>query len=409
MRILRKIKQKGIIYYLKIGKLHAADYANKVLYYFFCFFPLNENRIIFESEGDFSDNAQALYQYMKDNNYLKKYRAVWLADDSKTLQDREQVIAVNKGYGQVSFKTSYYLATSKYYIYDHNNLLEKLRKRNNQRIVYLSHGFGFKSSKGYDKSKAVSIFDEMIVTGEIPAVGNSRFWSVDIDKTRMLGYSRLDYFFTDLKKVRKILNSKYALNRFDKIILWMPTFRQSVNESLSENYIVNETGLPLFNSENSLYDFNDFLKVENVLFVLKIHHLQASLPVFRNSYSNILILRDKELANLKVQLYQFVALTDALITDYSSISVDYLLLDKPIVYTLDDYEQYNKSRGVWPENAIDYMAGYHVYNVEELGRAVAEICHGVDCYKKSRSNIIGNFHKYVDGNSSKRIIEYLEL
>lgn len=89
--------------------------------------------------------------------------------------------------------------------------------------------------------------------------------------------------------------------------------------------------------------------------------------------------------------------------------MDYLLLDQPCIYTLEDYEQYDKSRGVFPPNAIDYMAGHHVYNVEELENAIDEICCGVDKYAEDRARVRKEYHTYPDGNSSKRIVEHLGL
>lgn len=47
-------------------------------------------------------------------------------------------------------------------------------------------------------------------------------------------------------------------DNFEKVLLWMPTFRQSYNKELSEDYINNETGLPLFNSYDSMKLMNDF-------------------------------------------------------------------------------------------------------------------------------------------------------
>ncbi len=34
-----------------------------------------------------------------------------------------------------------------------------------------------------------------------------------------------------------------------------------------------------------------------------------------------------------------------LVSDYSSVAIDYLLLDRPLGFTLDDYEAYTESRG----------------------------------------------------------------
>ena len=86
-----------------------------------------------------------------------------------------------------------------------------------------------------------------------------------------------------------------------------------------------------------------------------------------------------------------------------------MLLDRPVIYTLDDYEKYNASRGIWPENAIDYMKGHHIYCIKDLEDSILELVKGLDRYKEDRNNVIHYFHKYIDGKSSKRIVEYLGL
>ena len=106
-----------------------------------------------------------------------------------------------------------------------------------------------------------------------------------------------------------------------------------------------------------------------------------------------------------IQLYQFIPLSDALITDYSSVSVDYLLLNKPIIYTLDDYEEYARSRGFCLDNAINYMKGYHVYDEKGLEDSLIEISNGVDRYAQERETIAKEFHSYRDGNASARILK----
>lgn len=60
--------------------------------------------------------------------------------------------------------------------------------------------------------------------------------------------------------------------------------------------------------------------------------------------------------------------SDALITDYSSVCVDYLIVDKPIAYTLDDYEVYKQTRGFVFEDPHEYMPGHHLYRFSDLER-----------------------------------------
>jgi len=105
------------------------------------------------------------------------------------------------------------------------------------------------------------------------------------------------------------------------------------------------------------------------------------------------------------QEVHIIDMADALISDYSSISIDFLLKDKRIVFTLDDYEGYRKSRGFFPENAIDFMKGYHVYNQKELEDSLSEIADGIDKYISERHAVMKNYHTYSDGNSSRRVLD----
>ena len=43
--------------------------------------------------------------------------------------------------------------------------------------------------------------------------------------------------------------------------------------------------------------------------------------------------------------YDFLNVVDVLITDYSSIYFDYLLLNRPIIFHMPDLEEYQKKRG----------------------------------------------------------------
>lgn len=380
-----------------------------LIFNLFTLFPIKNNYILFESEGDFSDNSFAFFKYLINNNYTK-YKFIWFLDNIQR-NCPYKINKVKKRRKCIDIKFIYYLATSKYFIYDHCDLYKEnnFKKRNNQICLYLSHGFGFKSSKGSNYLIDPPSFDYIISTGLIPAQGNTEWFHVNLNKALVLGYPRLDFFYnSDINRYKEILKVLDIDNK--KInFLWMPTFRQSVNKDLSEDYIKNETGLPFFDTKEKLEYFNSYLRDNNSTCYLKLHHLQSELPIFQSFYSNIKLIRDDDLYEKSLQLYEIIPLFDSLISDYSSITVDYLLLDKPIIYILNDYNEYKNSRGIYPENAIDYMVGYHIFAEKELYAALKDILEGKDIYKSDRKKILPLFHKYQDGNSSKRICDYLDL
>lgn len=167
--------------------------------------------------------------------------------------------------------------------------------------------------------------------------------------------------------------------------------------------------MPILYKKEELDEFNEILKRFNSLCFFKVHHLQADLDAFKAQFSNIVILTDEDLQRSNLQLYQFICLTSCLITDYSSISTDYMLLDRPIIYTMDDYEEYKNSRGFSVEDPAQYFAGYHVYDKNQLMKAIQEIVDGKDIYKEERKKILLLFHSHIDGNASARIVADLGL
>ncbi len=379
-----------------------------ITFYSCCLLKIDNNLILMESHGDFTDNTQALYEYMRQNGYLEKYKVIWLADDPKELMRRENVKAVSMRFGKPNIALYYYMAICKYSIFSNTNVFSVFRgikKRKDQYIFNLWHGGGYKALDGSYKDNSRFILS----IGEYLTNYLSYFFGVGKDKLAVLGYPRTDYFFSDTSDVQKKFNEKFKLEKYSKVILWMPTFRKNKNKSVYEVKMISETGLPILTEEKAFVDFNSFLSKHNLMFILKVHPAQEELPIFKSKYSNILILSNRDLGEMHVQPYQFIPLSDALVTDYSTVCIDYMLLDRPIIFTLDDYDDYANSRGFYPPNAIDYMPGYHVYNIKEMEDAILEIADGKDIHKSDRDKLMPIMHQYTDGNSSKRVLDFLGI
>ena len=89
----------------------------------------------------------------------------------------------------------------------------------------------------------------------------------------------------------------------------------------------------------------NFCRDNHVLVVIKKHYLQIPYDFGENVLTNIVYLENQDLEDNGLQLYEFINCSDALISDYSSVAIDYLLLNRPIGFTLDDYDAYTESRG----------------------------------------------------------------
>jgi len=103
-----------------------------------------------------------------------------------------------------------------------------------------------------------------------------------------------------------------------------------------------------------------------------------------------------------------LAATDLLITDYSSIYVDYLILNKPIVFLPFDYERYTHHRGL----VIDFddssdTPGEKISTVDDLLNYLEKAEDYGDDYVESRTQARKRFFEYFDGKSCKRIWNFI--
>jgi CDP-glycerol glycerophosphotransferase len=99
--------------------------------------------------------------------------------------------------------------------------------------------------------------------------------------------------------------------------------------------------------------------------------------------------------------------TDILITDYSSCYFDFLLLNRPIIHYVYDYDQYkNQDRGLY--YSIDKAKGGAVgYNFEELIVCIENYLQNEKLDGLLRKKTREEFVNYENGKSSEEITNYI--
>jgi len=169
------------------------------------------------------------------------------------------------------------------------------------------------------------------------------------------------------------------------IVLYVPTFRKDMQDP--------------FQSEIPLPRLSEFAQQHSLLVVLKLHPVMNGChPI--HQYPNLL-----EYAPLG-DVYPLMALTDILITDYSSIFFDFLLLDRPILFFPFDLEEYLSSDREMYFNYEAMTPGAKCRSYRELERRLAAIVQngGQDAYKEMRSKIRSYTHDHTDAQSHHRLI-----
>lgn len=220
----------------------------------------------------------------------------------------------------------------------------------------------------------------------------------------VLGYPRNDNLF-DKKDYIKLFG--YNKSNYLKSILWMPTFRKSINGRYNTGIDqFDNRWFPLFNNKQEMDQLNVKLQEMNVLLVIKLHPLSIQNTYKYSSYSNILVVNNELMNKVDIQNYKLLSNFDALITDYSSVYFDYLLLDRPVAFVFNDIENYRNQRGFTFEDPIELMPGDFITNQNQFFSFLNSVLTETDNYRETRHKVNDFVNTYKDNNSSYRILNY---
>lgn len=98
---------------------------------------------------------------------------------------------------------------------------------------------------------------------------------------------------------------------------------------------------------------------------------------------------------------------DLMITDYSSIYHDFLLLDRPIIFVPYDFQEFSDHIGFLADY-FENTPGPKTRTYEEFKNEIEKVVQGRDDHRKDRERLQDKTHRYVDDNSSKRVAEFIE-
>lgn len=359
-----------------------------------------KNIILFNSFPDFCDNSYALYQYIlkKRRDILENYRIVWAVNSvfnitGITLSANTQVIE------KKSIKGIWIFLHSKYVISTHGYFMD-IKSANGQKQINLWHGCGYKDlppeERGYRG-------DFNIVISNIHKKLYSEFFLIEEKNVFITGYPRNDVLFNKYSSLQKLNVDK---TNFKKIVLWMPTYRKATQ---GHNGI--DGNLSSFVSSNlskaECKELNSVLRNNEYLMVAKLHPMEYTTLGAMKGLSNIKCISSKELENSGVQLYELLTESDVLLCDYSSLVIDYLLLDQPIAMVLSDMKEYKESRGFVFYPVENYFPGPIIANLQEMIQYLNNINEIDSKWISKRLELKNLFHYYQDQNSSQRVAKLI--
>jgi CDP-glycerol glycerophosphotransferase (TagB/SpsB family) len=236
------------------------------------------------------------------------------------------------------------------------------------------------------------------------ALATSPFWA-DIMQRAMtpiggvlpLGLPRNDRLFPD----RGMVLGKLCVPASGKLIVWLPTYRKSVRGLPRTDGVkaANVFEMPDVDPD----ELNAFLAARNAVLLVKPHPMAAYDAT--GSRSHLRIVDDGWLRDRSLSLYECLGAADLLISDFSSVVIDYLLLDRPVIHAFSDLGEYQCSRGFMVEPIADYFAGPVVTNAREWMDAVDAVWSGDDPEADRRRRLLELSHTHRDAGATRRLLE----
>ncbi|WP_136607130.1 CDP-glycerol glycerophosphotransferase family protein [Paenibacillus dokdonensis] len=308
------------------------------------------------------------------------------------------------------FRYNRHIDESDVYITTHGEYISDYEKVN----IDLWHGFPLKGMAKMDKKETTpddhihqhwSKVDMIMSYSALYNTAMNACNGANISQYRITGLPRNDALLA--KGARSRLNKLYPqLNsETDTVIFFMPTFRKSImtpDKKEGNKIFKNIFGLPSFDKES----FSAFLEKHHISLVLKLHPFEES--YFSNELDEmkserIVVLNDSMLGEHKLDLYDVLGAADMLITDYSSVYIDYLLLNRPVLFLPVDLEEYKENRGLLFEPYEFWTPGPKAYSQEQLQQAVSRMLTDSDWYEQERTTIKSICHQNQDNKASERI------
>lgn len=351
--------------------------------------PRNKRKWIIGNKTGWGDNSKYLRILLENNN--ENLRLIWIAKD-KSGRD----LVRGKGfeaYKKWSIKGIYHALTAGAYFYSSN--INDINYWVSGKVFSINmwHGvglkkLGMKQSETYNpKDISTRIFTPFYYHQPSYFIGPSDMMARHFadcynmtDKQMLkIGYPRCEYLLLDNEKRQKFIE-KYEsekiidlidnLKIYSKVYVYMPTFRDDQHD------FIKQAG----------FDFkrlNNILKEKNSILMLKLHPATRIGDVDFDNFSNLILL-DKN-----IDIYPLLPSTDVLITDYSSIYYDYILMkDKDVILFPFDYKDYVENSRDFAFDYLTFSPGIKAWNFDELYDIIKE---EPDLSFKERDKIIETF------------------
>ncbi|MHA1864223.1 MAG: CDP-glycerol glycerophosphotransferase family protein [Candidatus Thorarchaeota archaeon] len=218
-------------------------------------------------------------------------------------------------------------------------------------------------------------------------------------RIHLTGHPRNDHLVNydddDKKKIREIFPRFTGEERF---ILYAPTFRDQVMLDKGMNLKL----FPFADFDNKR--LNQFLRDNNMVILLRTH--------INDTTTNLEVDNDRVIhfgQDVCPDINTVLGDMDYVVTDYSSIGYDFLLVNKPMIFIPYDLEEYEKHRGLIIDDYDFWTPGPKVSSLKEFLKYI-ELCNSgsPDPYEEKRVEMRRVMHSHQTDDSTSRVLNLLK-
>lgn len=369
--------------------------------------PVSKNKILFSSfHGQYNDNPKYISEeFHKRFPQIKLY---WVLSEKSKMNDIPDYIEV------VRYNTLKYCIVKNRccaivengagaYLFDNSTGLFELKKKlkNTKQLDFSTwHGNPIKHIGAQIPGNEFWNVDTFFTSSDILIAGCGLVKNIfeqaflKMMPVELMGTPRNDILFRNDESLNTLLRTKLNLPINKKIVLFAPTYRDTVKSS-------GIVQMELMDFDRLFHTLNERFGGEWI-FVYRVHNmvlLEMNLEEITEVFAGRVIC-----GNDFDDMAEYLVVADALISDYSGCIYDIALTDKPCFLFAHDKERYEtEERGLYfPVSKFPYS---FAENFEQLLNNIRK--YDTDETKIKRTEFLNYIENCEDGRAASRAVDYI--
>jgi CDP-glycerol glycerophosphotransferase (TagB/SpsB family) len=238
--------------------------------------------------------------------------------------------------------------------------------------------------------------DRTVATAAIHARHLAETWGLDEAQVAITGLPRNDVLHPSRRGQRPARLQALAGDR--PIVVWLPTFRTAGSADAVDGV---EAGTVTQFAGASPQRVAAMMGRLGAFGIVKPHPLAPRAEA--SALEGLAVWTERDLADAGLTLYHLLAHADVLVSDHSSVWVDFLLTGRPMVFAVSDLEEYRRSRGFYFDDIEALLPGPLVTDLASLERELSSALAGGEAWAARRQIALSDHHVHLDGASAARV------